>query len=189
MQYFKELNLPFTYQAALERAVLDQVNFHELTCARFLVLDKTRLLRACPLLGVTLLRCKVLSQLQNASLIVLLPNSDIEPHKDLDVEQHIALNFPIFGCAGSSTVFYKTHGLPERLSVHVNVLDDPFDGVQKAKATQGYVKYKRAEVTEVARLELLTPYWLNVAAVHNVQNFKDTMRVSLSLRFNGAVAV
>jgi hypothetical protein len=179
---FKPFQPEYTFKSALTRAILRQVNFYSIKVPRFLTLDLPKLLAAAPELSEALEVSGVLPFVDAAQLIVIMPNSDIPVHADLEDDRFLALNFPIHHCDGTHTVFYEPEGKAEKLHVHVDVQDDPFDGGTNARRTLGYAKYENA--TEISRVELNKPYWLNVGTAHNVQNFKNTIRVSLSLRFS-----
>lgn len=91
------------------------------------------------------------------------------PHKD-NLNQILAVNFPVYNCEEVKTVFYD--------DTNVNAI---------LKYTQAhnipYYYYEIDERAPIAEYILSKPVILNVKKIHSVVNNSDKDRVSLSFRF------
>lgn len=107
-------------------------------------------------------------------LMQMQDNTAWEPHIDYHGPEnlHIALNLPIFNCAGTYTNFYK------------NIKPLWTNRVKYIPAYKRELLSVNEDICELrATLELTSPHLVNVREIHGVSNPTDKIRFILSIRF------
>ena len=132
------------------------------------------------------------------ALIMSQPKSYATPHTDGRLRESaskLALNIPVSGCENTKTIFYKSSDTsPSRIDLvkssnsHINrvMQEKAAIAVAKNQITDYpcYYIHKRQYLKKLCELELKVPTLINVNETpHQVNNFNNTVRVALSLRF------
>jgi hypothetical protein len=111
----------------------------------------------------------------SVQLHVTAPNITIPTHCDNGFVY--SFNIPIANCDKTYVSWFDTDGEPETLRVR----DDP-KGLT-------YNRFDPSKCTLIERVEINTPYILNVQVPHNVENLNDTTRLMLLCRLHQDISL
>jgi hypothetical protein len=95
------------------------------------------------------------------NIYYLKHNSIIPPH--IDSDRAVALNFPVKGTSGTSTIFYRTNNLNTEY-----------------KSRFVYNSINSTDLTEDFRFCLDRPTLINTGYIHSVENWNQKSRVVMS---------
>jgi len=114
-------------------------------------------------------------------------SDSLVPNPETGVPQTLALQIPIEGTEGTDTIFWSSFDEePTVLPTSANSGDRhnlKLNAMLSEDEYPSYVIPKRYSCTEVTRCTIDSPYMLNIGQYHSITNFKDTRRITLSVRF------
>lgn len=109
------------------------------------------------------------------------------PNPDTGVDQTLALQIPLEGTENTDTIFWES--FDENPDVQLTIKDSQghhnrrLNAMLREDEYPSYVVPKRFTCSEITRCTIDSPYMLNIGQYHSITNFKDTRRVTLSVRF------
>lgn len=110
-------------------------------------------------------------------IFITPPNDILDPHIDgwVSNPEKFAINIPISGCEGTHHVYYNCKE------------DNIVEIKDQSNKRQGYSKIvspkDKSQMKELSRYEITKPALVKVNIMHGVENFKNTNRIMMSIRW------